>query len=872
MREWIWRVKAMLWRDRLTAERAEELEIHIGMEIEAGLRQGLSTEESRRRARLRVGLVSEGVESARGELGFRWLDGVVADFRHAFRALSRNRGFGTVAVLVLSASVAINTLIFCMLDGVVLRPLPYRSPKQLVRLYDSTAGTPKFPMALGRYLDYRANAKSLESIALYTGGSMELTASRGHSKQLTMVAITPEYFAVLGKAPFLGRAFTSADLHAGVRNVIISYRLWRDRFQSDPGVVGKAIHLDREPWTVVAIAPEGFQHIGGDYRSPLQGETVDIWTPLTLDGPEMMIRAYHFCNAVARIRDGFTAAQARKELEILAARYSQRYSDFGTWTVRMDPLLNEITGRSRQVVWLLAAAGGLVLLVACANIAGLCLARAFARQKELSLRRALGANRWQLVRVGLTENLLIGCAGAILGLLLANAGLPLLRRLLPTDFPRAHDIALTGMAAAFAATIAIAAVLIAGVLPWGASNALQSQRVISGRDSRRLRSVLVGGEIALAGLLCAGALFLLRSYWEIGARDHGFNSAGALTFHLRVPRTGDTRPGTLERVYGAILLKIGEIPGVASAGASTNLPWSGYDENSGFEIVGQPADRNNDKGGRYQAATPGYFEAAGMRLLNGRLFDRARDARGQPFTLIVNDALAKRYFSDGRAVGASLRVAGQNRRIIGVVEGIQDSPADLDTKPAFWFPFEQSEYESLFFVVRSASVDPASLTPAVIAAVHAVDPELALGEIQTLQSRADSALAGRRFALWLFQSFAILALALAAAGIYGLLAYSVQQRHKELGIRAALGASRVDLWKMILCHGLKMASAGAFCCLLLAPLGGSFLGTFLYNVKAFDLLTIAGAPAVLLTVAILASLGPARSATRSDPAFALRED
>ncbi len=872
MREWIWRVKAMLRRDRLTAERAEELEIHIGMEIEAGLRQGLSAEESRRRARLRAGLVSEGVESAREELGFRWLDGVVTDLRQAFRALTRNRGFGTVAMLVLSASVAINTLIFCMLDGVVLRPLPYRSPKQLVRLYDSTAATPKFPMALGRYLDYRANAKSLDSIALYTGGSMELSASRGHSRQLAAVAITPEYFAVLGKAPFLGRAFTSADLHAGVRNVILSYRLWRDGFQSDPAIVGRTIHLDREPWTVIGIAPDGFQHIGGDYRSPLQGETVDIWAPLTLDGPEMMIRAYHFCNAVARIRDGFTAAQARKELEILAARYSQHYPDFGKWTVRMDPLLNEITGRSRQVVWLLAAAGGLVLLIACANIAGLCLARSVARQRELALRRALGANSWQLVRVGLTENLLIGMASAILGLLLANAGLPLLRRLLPTDFPRAHEIALTGMAAAFAAAIAIATVSVAGMLPWRASKALRSQRATSGRDSRRLRSVLVAGEIALAGLLCAGALFLLRSYWEIGARDHGFNSADALTFHLRVPRTGDTRPGTLARVYGAILLKIGEIPGVASTGASTNLPWSGYDENSGFEIVGQPADRNNDKGGRYQAATPGYFEAAGMRILNGRLFDRARDARGQPFTLIVNDALANRYFPHGSAVGASLRVAGQNRRIIGVVEGIQDSPADLDTKPAFWFPFEQSEYESLFFVVRSASVDPASLTPAVTAAVHSVDPELALDEIQTLQSRADKALAGRRFALWLFQSFAILALALAAAGIYGLLAYSVQQRHKELGIRAALGASRVDLWKMILSDGLKMASAGAFCCLLLAPLGGSFLRAFLYNVKAFDLLTIAGAPAVLLTVAILASLGPARSATRSDPAFALRED
>jgi macrolide transport system ATP-binding/permease protein len=872
MREWIWRIKAMLGRERMAAEKAEELELHIAMEVEAGLRQGFSAEEARRRARLRAGLVSEGMESAREELGFRWLDGAATDLRHAIRALTRNRGFGTVAVLALSAGVAINTLIFCMLDGVVLKPLPYRSPKQLVRLYDSTAGAPKFAMALGRYLDYRANAKSLESIALYTGGSMELTASRGHSKQLISVAITPDYFAVLGKMLFLGRPFTPADLHAGVRNVIISYRLWRDRFQSDHAIVGKIIHLDRAPWTVVGVAPDGFQHIGGDYRSPLQGETVDIWAPLTLDGPEMMIRAYHFCNAVARIREGLTAAQARKELEILAARYSQHYPDFGKWTVRMEPLLNEVTGRSRQVVGLLAAAGGLVLLVACANIAGLCLARAVARQRELSLRRALGANRWQLIRVGLAENLLIGVAGAIFGLLLANAGLPLLRRRLPEDFPRAHEIVLTGMGAAFATAIALATALIAGLLPLGARDTLQSQRITSGRDSRRLRTVLVAGEIALAGLLCAGALFLLRSYWEIGARDHGFNPAGALTFHLKVPATSDTKPGALARVYEAIVSKIGEIPGVVSVGASTNLPWSGYDENSGFEIVGEPADRNNDKGGRYQAATPGYFEAAGMRLLNGRLFNRARDARGQPSTLIVNDALANRYFPNGRALGALVRVAGQNRRIIGVVEGIQDSPADLDTKPAFWFPFEQGEYDSVFFAIRSASVDPVSLTPAVTAAVHAVDPELALDEVRTLQSRADSTLAGRRFALWLFQSFAILALALAAVGIYGLLAYTVQQRQKELGIRAALGASRTDLWKMILSDGVKMASAGAFCCLLLAPLGGSLLRTFLYNVKAFDLLTIAGAPAILLTIAVLASLGPARTAMHGDPAFALRED
>jgi len=871
MREWIWRWKAMLRRSRLTAEKQEEFQTHFDMEVAAGLRQGLSPAEARRRARLRVGLVSEGVESAREEFGFRWLDGAVSDLRHAFRALLRNRGFGAMAVLVLTASVAINTLIFCMLEGVILRPLPYRSPKQLVRLYDSTAGAPKFPPALGRFLDYRANARSLESIALYTGHDVELTGSRGHSLQLTGVEITPGYFSVLGKAPFLGRAFSDADLHHGIRNAIVGYRLWRDRFQSDPAIVGKLIRLNREPWTIVGVAPEGFQHIGGDYRSPLQGETVDIWLPLDfLDAPEIALRAYHYCNAVARIREGFSETQARKELAILAANYSRRYPDYGTWTARIEPLLNEVTGRSRQVIWLLAAAGGLVLLVACANIAGLCVARAVSRRKELSLRRTLGANQWQLVRVGLAENLLIAVAGTAAGLLLTKAAFPLLRELLPADFPRAHEITLTALAAFFAAAIAFATVLIAGLLPWSGAGALESQRVTASRDSRRLRTLLVAGEVALAGLLCAGALFLLHSYHEISTRDHGFNPAGALTFQLNIPAGDKPKPGSVARLYDDILLRIREIPGVSSAGASTNLPWSGYDENTMFQIVGN-SDAQHSVGARYQSATHGYFEAVGMRLIGGRFFDRVHDGNGKPSTLIVNQALAKRYFPNGKALGALLKFNDQ-ARIVGVVADIQDGPADLEAKPAFWWSLEQQEDPSVFFAIRTNGVDPLSVANAVSAAVHAVDPELALADIRTLESRANSALAARRFALWLFQSFAILALVLAAAGIYALLAYIVQQRNKELGIRVALGASRGGLWRMILSDGLKMAAAGAAVCLILIPIGGSLMQAFLFNVKSFDVFTIAGAPAVLLGVAVLASLGPARSAMRSDPAVALRED
>ena len=871
MSEWIWRVKAILRRNRMSAEKREELELHLGLEVEEGIRLGLSPEEARRRAKMRAGVVSEEMEPVRREFGFHWMNGAAGDIRHAFRALTRNRGFVAVAVLVLSASVAINTLIFCMLDGVVLRPLPYKSPERLVRLYDITPGTPKFPMSRGRFVDYRANARSIESMALYTGNDVELTATEGHSKRLSALAITSDYFSVLGKTLFLGRAFTDSDLRASVRKVIISYPLWREQFHSDPEIIGKAILVNRRPETVVGVAPKGFQHIGGEYRSPLQGETVDLWMPLQMDSPETPMRAYHFTNVVARVRGGFTLAQSRQELGILAARYSQRWPAFGKWSVRVEPLLDEVTGRSRQVIWLLMVAGGLVLLVACANIAGLCVARAVARRKELALRHALGANRWQLLRVGLAENLLIGITGAAVGLLLAGAGLPLLRQLLPADFPRAQEIALSGMSAVLAIAVALATVFIAGLLPSGFGGTLESQRATAGRDSRKLRTALVAGEVALAGLLCAGALFLLRSYLQIGARDHGFNPAGVLTFQLTVPTNDRTKPGTVARVYDEILRRIREIPGVTSAGATTNLPWSGYDENTGFGIVGRTADKDDQPEARYQAASAGYFEAAGMRLVSGRFFEQARDANGQPPTIIVNDALAKRYFPGGDAVGAVVDM-GEKRRIVGVVQGIQDSPADLDVKPAFWYSLDQAEFGSVFFAVRAANVDPASLTGAVTNAVHEADPELAVAEVRTLQNRANGALAARRFALWLFQSFAILALVLAAAGIYGLLAYIVQQRRRELSIRVALGARGSDLRNMVVGDGLKMAAAGAACCLLLIPIGGKLLQSFLFNVKAFDLFTIAGALAALLAVALLASLGPAHAATQSDPAVALREE
>ena len=870
MREWLWKLAAMLrWR-RMESERREELQFHYDEEVAAGLRQGLDRQDARRRARLRAGLVSEGLEATSGAMRIGLLDALSLELRHAVRALTRNHAYGVLALAVLGASVAITTLIFLMLQGVVLRPLPYAEPERLVRVFDASASTPKFPVALGHYLEYRTRAATLSGIALYTGQDLELSGA-GDSRLLRGMAVTPEYFAVLGRQPALGRAFVEADTRAGIRHAILSYTLWQEQFGGDPAVVGRSVRLDRQPWTIVGVAPEGFQHVGGDYRSPLQGDTVDIWVPLALERPENAIRYWHFCNAVARLADGVSAAQAREELSRLSMAFDLQFSMDG-WQAEVEPLLDEVTGRSRQILWLLMAAGGLVVLVACANVAGLSVARAAARRHELALRRALGASGWQLVRVGLAENLVLGAIAAMLGMGLAALGLPVLHQLLPDDFPRAHEIAFTWQAALVATCAALGTAVVAGLVASGSAVRLRaSQRTTDGPQSTRLRSALVVGEVALAGALCAGALFLARSFHEVATRPHGFDPAGVLTFQI-APRTGvSPQPGQLAGLYDDLRRAIAGVPGVAHVGFTTNLPWSGYDENTGFQIVGREAGGGDEPNTRFQAATAGYFEAAGMRLAAGRFFD-ARDRNGQPQVVVVNEALVRRYLGEAGAVGTVLDVFGEKREIVGVVGDVRDFPADDETRPALWFPLSQVEFPNTFAAVRVAGVDPASVASAVTVAVRQVDPDLPLADVRTLERRTSAALAPRRFALWLFQAFALLAMLLAAAGIYGLLTYVVRQRRKELGIRAALGASPGDLWRMVVKDGLRMAGAGALLCLLLVPMAGRFLQSFLFNVTAFDPLTVAGALAALLAMTLAASLGPARAALRANPSSALRED
>ena len=873
MREWLWRLRAMWRRDRTDDERRDEIQFHFDTAVEAALARGLSPDEAQREARRRVGTVSDGMTAAYEGVGIRTLDGLARDLRHAARSLRHHVSFTILAGSVLASSVAVAALLFALFDGVLLRPLPYPSPERLVRVYDSTDQTPRFPMAIGRYLEYRHAARSVEGLALYTGRDVELSGDGRTPARLRGVAVTPEFFAVLGWAPATGRAFTDADLRSAARTVILSDAAWRARFGADPAIVGNTIRLDRESWTVVGVLPAGFQHVGGDYRSPPQGDTVDVWLPLPVDLSDGGLRASHFCNAVARIRRGHSIEQARQELAALAATYSARYANFGTWSARVAPLLDEITGRSRAMVTMLSVAALLVLAVACANIAALCVARAFARQKDEAVREALGASRWQRLRVSLAENVLLGALGGLAGVLLAAWALPLLRAWLPEQFPRIHEVAFTTRSMAFGMAVALGTVLAATLLAAGSTRTIAATgRVTTGRRTRRLRSTLVVIEIALAGVLCAGTIQLWRQYRALVAQDHGFRPEGVLTFQITIPTPGERQPGLIGARIETLRRALLDIDAVRSAGATTNLPWSGYDENADLMVVGRDTPDEADNTVRYQAATEGFFEAAGLRLLGGRTFDAQRDVRERPLVVLLNDAAARRHFPDGRAIGAQVRIFGQPREVIGVVRGLRDQPGSPDVEPAIWFPLGQVEFVNVFFAVKVTGTAPTAVVPAVRSAIQRIDPELPISDVQTMEARAATAMAAQHLALRLVQGFAALTLLLAASGLYGLLAYVVHQRRKELGIRAAVGATRADLVRVVLRDSLAMALGGAAACLLVLPVAASGWLTATGGIGALDRWAWIGTPTVLLAIALVASLGPARVASRQVDGAALRED
>jgi predicted permease len=853
----------------------EELGFHLDALAADLERAGHAPAEARRLARLKLGLEPT-KESWRDERGLPALDALRSDLRQAARRLRRDLAFTAAALVTLALGIGATAVVFSLVRGVLLRPLPYPDPAALVRVFESSARFPRFPVSPLNFLDYAAGTRTLEALGAYTRQDLELSGA-GEPVRLRALLVSPGYFQVLGARPALGRFLDESEMREGARVVVISHALWRERLGSDPGVIGTPIRLERQPFTVVGVMEPGFEHVGGDYRSLPQGETVDAWWPLPLE-PNERRRGWHYLNVVGRLRTGASAVEAEADLNRVAALLAARLPETNAgWRVRLRPLAEEMLGESRTLLFLLTGASGLVLLIACANVTSLLLARATARRREIGVRHALGASRGRLVAYGLAEAGLLVALGGGGGILLARGLLPGLLHLLPSDFPRLHAVRLDSGVLLFTLAVGALATLALGLLPAVQAGASDLRSALheetrggtAGARTLRWRRTIVVAEVTLAcGLLVASGL-LLRSFARLLDRDPGFRPEGAIAFELVLPEKRYPKPRDVAAFHERLEERLRALPGVAAAGATTALPWTGWDENTGFGIVGDSRTGADEPNARFGTAGPGFFAAAGVRLVRGRLFTSA-DGFDAPKVVIVNEALARAYFPGQDPVGRVLEIWDAKPRIVGVVADVRDAPADDAAHPAFFWPQSQAAFPATAVVVRGKPEE--ALLRAVPRVVASLDPELPVAGLRPLDEVAAVAHARRTLLLALVSCFAGLALLLAAVGSYGVLAYSVEQRRHEIGIRLALGASGRRVVGEILGESLRLAALGVGLGLAVATLIGRALSSQLFGISPRDPLALGASAVGLVAVTVLAAAHPAWRAVRTEPAKVLRAE
>ncbi|HEX9000264.1 MAG TPA: ABC transporter permease [Blastocatellia bacterium] len=801
------------------------------------------------------------------------------DLRYGVRMLLKKPGFTLVAIATLALGIGANTAIFSVVNGVLLKPLPYHQPEQLIRLFESSQSQPKFPMAQGNFQDYRAQNSTLSGLALYTRRDQELSQD-DKPEQLAALGITAGYFELLGVQPLLGREFRREDeLPESSPSVILSHALWQRRFNSDSGIIGKAVTLSGRPHTIIGVMPPGVQHVGGDYRSMPHGETVDVWGPLQM--PVQAGRGGHFCNAIGRLKPGVSVAQASTDLNVIAARLAQQFPNTNEgFRIAVKPLHEEIVGRSQTMLLVLLGAVFFVLLIACVNVANLLLARATAREREIAVRAAVGAGRWRIVRQLLTESLLLALISSAVGMLLAQWAIDALSTLGPEQLPRLQAVSIDGRILLFTLGLTLLTGLLFGLAPALQAGQVNLNELLKeggrsgvGQRQRRLRDALVVVEVALALVLLVGAGLLIRSFWKLQQADPGFNPERVLTASLSLPnaRYGDAPKVTAFQQQ--LLERVAALPGVQSAGLTSDLPWTGYDENAGFTIEGKTFPPNDGAGGRYHFVSEDYFRTVGVPLVAGRFFN-ANDKLKSPNVVLINRAMAELYWPGESAVSKRFTFNSQPKEkdwytIVGVVGDVKDFPNSPAAVPAFYWPTVQQAPRQVILAVRG-SANPLSLVEAVRNEVRALDKDLPLAEIKSLETVAATALASQRFTLWLVGFFAGTALLLAAMGIYSVLSYLVAQRTQEIGVRMALGAQFGDVLKLVVRQGMTLVLAGVTLGVIAAFGLTRLMKGLLYQISATDPLTFGAIALLLGGVALLACYLPARKAAKVDPLVALR--
>jgi predicted permease len=799
------------------------------------------------------------------------------DVRHALRTFRRMPVFALTAILIVALGVGANTAAFTAIDQVFLRPLPFRDAGRLVKIWESlTRGGYSYnDPAPGNYADWKAQSKSFEAMEAYFSRSVNLTGD-SVPEQLEGVAVAWGLFPMLGVRPELGRGFTPGEDQPGTPPaVVLSHKLWLRRFGGDPGILGQTILLNGESHRVIGVMQPSFQFPEKD---------VDLWTAMRLTSREFAERDNNYLRVVGRLKHGVSLDQARAEMTAIGGRLSQLYpktnSDVG---VSLRLLREEATSQSRLPLGVLLSASACVLLIACANLANLLLARAGSRQKEMAMRSVLGAGRERLIRQLLTESLLLAGSGGLAGLLLAHWSLPLVAHLIPPALPAPPLLTLDGRVVTFGFGVALLSGILFGILP-----ALQVSRTSplaaareGGREGAggrraRFRNALVVTEVTVSVVLLVGGGLLVRTLIRLQSQDLGFQPAGVLTLRTALPMPKYERLAQRDRFYSEVLRGVRALPGVGSAGYVSFLPLTMRGGIFPVTVEGQP----NLAGGAtsmaaFRIATPGYFVAMGIPLRAGRDFD-SRDQRLAARTAVVSASLAETCWPGLNPLGRSLEVAGEWRTVAGVVGEIRFRGLERDSEPQVYLPYTQAGDDFTSYVPKDlairTSLPPESLLPSVRAIIRTADPDLPLSYIQTLEQLVDLEVAPRRQQLRLIGAFTVVGLALSAVGLYGVLAFLVSQRRQEIGVRVALGARNRDIVRMVLTQGMGMAAIGLGLGLVLALLAGEAMEKILYLVKPYDPLVLATAAGLCIAVALVASFLPARRAASADAMSALRID
>ena len=804
---------------------------------------------------------------------------VLGDLRYALRMLAKKPSFAAVAVLTLALGIGANTAIFTVVDAALLRSLPYKEPDRLVHLWEVNQQQ-EFHQREASYPDYIAwkdNSNSFEGLAGYSRGSFTLTG-REAPERVPGAAVTASFFSTLGVDAAHGRTFRPDEDKPGAeRTVILSHGLWERRFGSDASIIGQSITLNEAPFTVIGVLPSHF-------KFALAGES-EIWIPLRPSRMQIERHYMHWLNVIARLKPGVTIEQARADMSAVAGRIEQQDRQYHAATnISVVQLHEQVVGAVKPILMVLLAAVGFVLLIACANVANLLLARSAARQKEIAIRQALGASRWRLIRQLLTESLVLASAGGALGLVIAVWGIELLTATIPgsiiSTMPYLQDIRIDSGILAFACAVTLMTGLVFGLAPalQATKAGLQESLKEGGRSSsdstrHRMRNLLVVSEIALALVLLLGAGLLIKSLLRLLEVEAGYNPRNLLTMQVALPAARYSESDAQVAFHKQLLARLESLPGVKGAATVSVLPLVGGDT-GGFNIEGEPAVEGREKREcNLRTVSTGYFDVMGISLVKGRYFTEF-DNQDAPNVVIVNQTLAARYFPGQEAVGRRIALTfGRSApwQIVGVVSDEKVVDLDQTTTPVIYFPYLNDSDSMMGVVVRTES-DPMALSSGVRGEVAAIDRDVAVYGFKSMEQMIAESPSTflRRYPALLIGIFAAVAMTLAVIGIYGVVSYSVSQRTHEIGIRMALGAGKRDILKLVVGQAAGLTMAGVGLGLAGALAVTRLMESLLYEVGATDLITFATVSVLLAAVAMLASYIPARRATKVDPVVALK--